>query len=102
MVTNADTVQKGMEVFDSTGDKIGSVGDVYTVQAQSQTNPIGPVTSTGSLFEVDEGGVLGIGATKLYIPFSAVQTVDLGNSLTLNCTKAQAEAQYTNKPDFLG
>ncbi len=102
MVTSADTVQKGMDVIDSTGDKIGSVGDIYTVQAQSQTSAISPVTSTGSIFEVNEGGVLGIGATKLYIPFSAVQTVDLGNSITLNCTRAQAEAQYTAKPDFLG
>lgn len=101
MVTNADTIQKGMDVYDSTGDKIGSVGDVYSVQAQSQTGSMGPSTSTGSMFEVDEGGVLGIGATKLYIPFSSVQTVNPGDSITLNCTKAQAEAQYTNKPDFL-
>lgn len=101
MVTNADTIQKGMDVYDSTGDKIGSVGDVYSVQAQSQTSSMGPDTSTGSMFEVDEGGVLGIGATKLYIPFSSVQTVNPGDSITLNCTKSQAEMQYGNKPDFL-
>lgn len=101
MVTNADTIQKGMDVYDSTGDKFGSVGDVYAVQAQSQTSSIAPSTSTGSMFEVDEGGVLGIGATKLYIPFSSVQTVNPGQSITLNCTKSQAETQYSNKPDFL-
>jgi len=102
MATNDQTIQTEMDVYDATGEKIGSVADIYTVQAHSQgTAMTPPSTRQGSVFKVNEGGVMGIGAKELYIPVSAVQTVTLGERVTLNTTKAQAEAEYGKKPAFL-
>jgi sporulation protein YlmC with PRC-barrel domain len=101
MVTDTQTIQQGMDVFDTTGEKIGTIGDIYTLQATNETSPMGPTASQGSMIKVNEGGVLGIGAKPLYVPFSAVQTVTPGDSVTLNCTKSQAETQYSTKPEFI-
>ena len=60
---------------------------------------IGTMASTG-YFKVSEGGVLGIGATDLYIPFSAIADVT-DNQINLNCTKDQAEQEYQQKPAFI-
>jgi len=60
---------------------------------------IGTMASTGC-FKVSEGGVLGIGATDLYIPFSAVASVT-DNQINLNCTKDQAEQEYQQKPAYV-
>lgn len=60
---------------------------------------IGTMTSTG-WFKISEGGILGIGAKDLYIPFSAVSTIS-PDGVFLNCTKDQAEQQYQQEPDFL-
>jgi hypothetical protein len=56
--------------------------------------------STG-YFKVDQGGILGIGAKHLYIPFSAVTNVVAGDNLTVNCSKDEADSLFGNKPDFL-
>jgi sporulation protein YlmC with PRC-barrel domain len=101
MATNLQMIDKGMEVYDSMGEKIGSVADVYAVAAESQTSTLTPTSTAGTMFKVNEGGVLGIGATVLYVPFNAVANVDPGDSVTLNCTQADAERQYATKPDFL-
>jgi hypothetical protein len=57
------------------------------------------MTSTG-YFKVSEGGILGIGATDLYIPFSAVSSVT-DNQINLNCTKDEANQQYQQKPGWI-
>lgn len=179
-------IQKGMDVYDSTGEKIGSVSDVYpgsgssdfgtgswdTSNAapgdviveeidvvaispdtdtsnvtgttgnysgsagygttdtpatgpgtgtagwgtgpQGNLNPSGAGTATDfgtstagtstmagtGYFKVGEGGILGIGATDLYIPFSAVASVT-DNQINLNCTKDQANQNFQQKPSFL-
>ncbi len=94
------TITKGMDVYDTMDAKIGSVAEVYAnVGAAAGTSSFsGSGTATG-YFKVDQGGVLGLGATELYIPFSAVQMVDAAdNRLTLNCTKARADDMYQNQP----
>jgi sporulation protein YlmC with PRC-barrel domain len=102
MNTSTQTIQNGMDVYDSTGQKIGTVADVYNVQAQSAgTSMTPPSTNQGEVFKVNEGGVLGIGATELYLPYSAIGSVTPGERVTLNLTKDQADAQYTQKPAFL-
>jgi hypothetical protein len=119
MATNLVGVQNGMDVYDSTGDKIGSVADVLTLAAYSQTaqnDPYagGTVDTTGTIgtigsgtadenavLKINEGGVLGIGATTLYVPLDAVQNIAPGDSLTLNCSKSQCESLYSQKPSFL-
>lgn len=117
MVTNIAGIENGMAVYDSNGDKIGSVDDVLTVEAYSQkglNDPYagsvddGTVTagsgsgSGNSMIKVNQGGVLGIGAKTLYIPFDAVQNIAPGDGVTINCTKDQCDNLYSQKPSFLG
>lgn len=52
-------------------------------------------------FKVNQGGVLGIGATSFYIPFSAVQNVVAGGRVTLSCTKEECATQYGSMPAAL-
>jgi hypothetical protein len=80
MAMNLAGVQSGMDVFDSTGDKIGTVDDVLALTAYSQnaqSDPYAPetaesagTTGTGAIdqnavMKVKEGGMLGIGAKEL-------------------------------------
>jgi hypothetical protein len=62
-------------------------------------------TSTGATspgyFKVDQGGILGIGAKELYIPFSAVSTVVPGENVTVSCTKDECGTRFGTKPAFL-
>jgi hypothetical protein len=110
-----------MDVLDPTGEKIGTVADILNVQAYSATEQdtmaADPATGTvadlqtttvspdpagdQTYLKVEHGGILGIGATDLYIPFSAVQTVVPGDNLTVNCTKDTCGDLYGTKPDFL-
>lgn len=118
MATDFAGVQNGMDVYDSTGDKIGTVADVLTLAAYSQNARNDPyaagsadstdatVSGTGvadqnAVLKVNEGGVLGIGAKELYIPVDAVQTITPGQSVTLTCAKSQCESLYAQKPSFL-
>lgn len=125
MATNMAGIEPGMDVLDVSGEKVGTVADVLTIQAFSQagassayasptTDPgtggygTGPVTSgvvsagEGSILQVEQGGILGIGARDLYIPFGDVQNVVPGSNVTVNCTKDMCAERYGNKPDFLG
>jgi hypothetical protein len=101
-----------MDVLDPTGDKIGSISDIVGVQAYSAKDAqtgYTDLTSTGSpspsgeqtYLKVSQGGVLGIGATDLYIPYNDIQNIVPGESITVNCTKDTCGAMYGTKPDFL-
>ena len=117
MVTNVAGIENGMAVYDLNGEKIGSVADVLTVEAHSQSALNDPyaagtgdaygASTAGSagentMLKVNQGGVLGIGATELYIPFDAVQNIAPGDGVTINCTKDQCGNLYAQKPSFLG
>jgi hypothetical protein len=54
--------------------------------------------TSGGYFEVDHGGIFGIGTRHLYVPYSAVQSVQAGDSVTLNCTKDECVNQYQDNP----
>jgi hypothetical protein len=70
--------------------------------ADLQTTTVTPDPSGDQTYlKVEHGGILGIGATDLYIPFSAVQTVVPGDNLTVNCTKDTCGDLYGDKPDVL-
>lgn len=53
-------------------------------------------------FQVSEGGILGIGAKELYVPFSAVETVAADGVVTLSYTKDDVESRFDHKPDEQG
>ena len=83
----------GSPVTGSDGNKIGVVNEVIE-------NPSMPPASAGSFyFEVNQGGILGIGATHLYIPVEAVQSAGGTHGVTLVCTAEEAGEEYTRRPD---
>jgi hypothetical protein len=49
-------------------------------------------------FEVKHGGILGIGGDHLYVPFSAVEAVAPGDSVTLACTLADCASRFGERP----
>jgi hypothetical protein len=112
MALDLSTVQTGMDVIDPTGNTVGTVADIIDVQAYSATDTTSggvvddtvstaPTSGGQRYLKVDHGGILGIGAQHLYIPFTAVQNVVPGESLTVNCTTDTCGDMYGTKPDFL-
>ena len=106
MVTNLSDI-KGMDVFDLNGEKVGAIAAVFAVPACSQNSPpnpsVGTVPPTGeeTILKLERGGMMGIGATDLYIPVKDVQTMVPGENLTINCSKDVCDNLYANKPDFM-
>lgn len=120
-------IQAGMKVSGSAGKPLGTVARVFWKPAQgdhlvetaysrgvpadqvenvdvfdqtSQGTRHGlPPTSEISYFEVDRGGILGMGAKHLYIPVAAVRKVEAShNQITLACTARQAAERYQHQP----
>jgi hypothetical protein len=106
MVTNLSDI-KGMDVFDPNGEKVGTIAAVFAVPAFSRNSPpnpsVGTVPPTGeeTILKLEKGGMMGIGATDLYIPVKDVQTMVPGKNLTINCSKDVCDNLYANKPDFM-
>lgn len=59
------------------------------------------IPSDRRYFQVRHGGFLGIGASDLYIPFTAVCDCVPDQNVTVNCTKDECAQLYARKPDFL-
>ena len=50
-------------------------------------------------FTVSEGGVLGLGAKELFVPFTAVETVAADGIVTLSYAKDEVDNRFDHKPD---
>jgi hypothetical protein len=50
-------------------------------------------------FKVSEGGILGLGAKDLFVPFTAVETVAADGVVTLSYTKDEVDSRFDDKPD---
>ena len=50
-------------------------------------------------FKVSEGGILGLGAKDLFVPFTAVETVAADGVVTLAYTKDEVDSRFDDKPD---
>jgi|SRR5579872_4802463 len=74
--------------------------DTFVPGAGGTSSGAGSTNATG-YFKVEHGGILGIGAKDLYIPFSAVSAVVSGDRVTVSCTQDDCIKQYETKPDFL-
>jgi hypothetical protein len=103
-ITPSD-IAKGMQVYGTDGEQLGTVAEVYTA-TPAQAEPAGPEDATGAMstlyIKVEQGGVLGLGKKDLYIPFAALTEVAPGEALTVNGTKDECSDRYGNKPDVLG
>jgi hypothetical protein len=123
VATLAFTAQEGMLVVDSAGEEIGRVNHLYRavpnsgiedevaesvgvgeapgLSASGFSPPMSTATWTGSetgFVVVSHGGVMGIGAHHIYVPFSEVHSVHAGERLVLHCTREVCLQQYAQKP----
>ncbi len=121
MAVDLSTIQTGMDVLDPTGEKIGTIDDILDVQTYQATDTgttyQDPATGTAGdvavttvaanpsadrqYLKVKHGGVLGIGATDLYVPLSAVRQVSPEDTVTIDCTVETCQTMYGTKPSFL-
>jgi hypothetical protein len=58
-----------------------------------------PTQGNAGYFTVSEGGILGLGAKDLFIPFTAVETVAADGVVTLSYTKDDADNRFDHEPD---
>lgn len=79
--------------FDVTRDST-ELREEYGTVATETTTP----GDTG-YFTVSEGGILGIGAKDLFVPFTAVETVAADGVVTLSYAKDDVDNRFDHKPD---
>ncbi len=79
----SDQVADGMDVYDTSGDKIGTVSEVYDA-AQS-----GATSGSGGGYLRVPTGFLGLG-TEHHIPFSAIRSVE-GDRINLGLSKDELD-----------
>lgn len=128
MATSAFTAQEGMVVVAADGTQLGRVAHIVRsvphpgafdsrstsgigvgdAPGLGDTGKFSPPLDTatwtggeGGYVVVTHGGVLGIGATHLYIPFHAVSGVVPGENLTLGCSAQECQRLYGEKPPGL-
>ncbi|HEX8917504.1 MAG TPA: PRC-barrel domain-containing protein [Chloroflexota bacterium] len=94
MSTQNAVIEPGMRVYVSDGEELGAISHVWTGLEETPASSL-------DYFKVTEGGFLGIGETALYIPFSAVDTVVPGESVTVNCGQEECIHRFTTKPDVV-
>jgi hypothetical protein len=128
METQVADIQKGMEVYGTDGERLGTVAEVYFGESTTpqptgvdtgtdiMTDPVTPDTLAAEargeswggrdvptgFFRMDQGGILGLGAHHLYVPFSAVCDVVPNRCVTLSCSKDDCSSLFANKPEFVG
>jgi hypothetical protein len=100
MVTNLSDI-KGMHVFDPNGEKVGTVADVFAVPALGHSSFDSDPAGEGRILKVESGGIMGIRATRLYVPVADVQSVVPGEYLTIKCDKDVCDNLYAKKPDVM-
>lgn len=67
---------------------VGSDGaDVGTVNGVVENPSLPPGTPGSAYVEVNTGGFLGIGGSRLYVPVSAVAEAPHGGKVILSCTE---------------
>lgn len=105
METTTSDITKGMEVYSTDGEKIGTVAEVYT-ETPAAAEAAGPGDVAGvtgrRYIKVAQGGLLGLGTKDLYIPFDAITKAETGKLLTVNCTKDECDNRYGDKPQVVG
>jgi Uncharacterized protein conserved in bacteria (DUF2171) len=105
METTPSDIAKGMQVFGTDGEQLGTVAEVYT-ENPAQAEAAGSEDAAGAMgtlyIKVEHGGVLGLGTKDLYIPFAALTEVVPGEAVTVNGTKDECSERYGKRPDDLG
>lgn len=76
----------------------GATPAVDDVVTGAEGGGVSLTPSNTKYFEVKHGGFLGFGGECFYVPFSAVDAVAPGDSVTLACTGEQCGQLYAEKP----
>jgi hypothetical protein len=89
---------------DSTGARGGPGHDVTRDPTEMREEYGTTATATqgqgdSGYFKVSEGGILGLGAKDLFVPFTAVETVAADGVVTLSYTKDEVDSRFDDKPD---
>lgn len=98
----------GTQVYDCNKEKIGAVNEIISGSTTTASSGDGGAShgQNGSsvesyYFELAEGSIWELGSKLLYVPFAAIHSIEQGKGAYLNCTKAEAESKYQDKPAFL-
>ena len=96
-------VRKGMDVHDLNGDKVGSVGDVYSMTGATATTSTSASSTSGSgadwYMKIDTG-FLGLGK-DLYVPARAISNVQ-DDRIVLDVSKDAIDTfSWDEKPSFV-
>jgi hypothetical protein len=91
----------------STNDSSGSEHDVTRDPTEMRQEFGTTATATRTqgdtgYFKLREGGILGLGAKELFIPFTAVETVAADGVVTLSYTKDDVGNRFDHEPDGQG
>jgi hypothetical protein len=89
---NPETIERGMDVIDADGEKIGVVSEIWNPHSDGSAFRDGDVRGDRYI-QVEEGDLLG--SRSLYVPFTEVASVSPGMALYLRCSRTEAEARYT-------
>lgn len=96
METDPIRIEDGMEVFTSDGQKLGKVSHVWPMVEDTSST-----TSSRGYFQVDQGGMLGLGAKHLYVPYSEIDDHVPGECMTVACTKSECTQRFEQQPEVL-
>jgi hypothetical protein len=96
MIPEDVVISHGMDVYGSDAEKIGTVSHVWPTVEDTSSG-----ISTTGVFQVDQGGILGLGAKHLYVPYVAVTECVPGERVILNCSKSDCANRYGDRPGFL-
>lgn len=109
-------IQIGMVVHGKDGTELGKVTEVwpytesygYLSRGTHELADYGAIGGTGDTmtsdrgyFQVRQGELLGFGGRDLYLPFSTIQAVAPGESVTVDCTEDTCEERYGTRPGVL-
>jgi sporulation protein YlmC with PRC-barrel domain len=79
----------------------GAVGSGNGSDQPRSSDTAGGTGRDGDYFKVDRGGILGIGAKELYVPYTDVKAVTSEGVIRLGCPRNRCDERYAEKPAFL-
>ncbi|MGI8825537.1 MAG: hypothetical protein ACR2JC_07820 [Chloroflexota bacterium] len=91
----------GTPAFSGTGNTSGANARTDEASDFGGPLPADAGVDLGGYIQVKEGGILGIGGKDLYVPMDVVESVAPGDSVTLACSKQEAESQFASAPEGL-
>ena len=102
MAIQTTDVSRGMPVYGCDGTKIGTVAEVYGSEFGGEepglAPPNGDLPSGAPIpfLKVDRSGILGLGASELYVSADGVQEVAPAERIVLTCTRDDCTGLYAH------